>query len=82
MTNASLFQPLQLGDIIIQNRIGMTAPLRSHAPNIIPSDLMTEHDVQRTLGGAGLIVTDGILVTRQGYVQIRCPISTNENLNV
>ena len=75
MTNASLLQPLQSGDIIIQNRIGMTALPRSHAPNII-SDLMTEHDIQRTLGGAGLM-TEGILVTRQGYVQIRCPVSTS-----
>ena len=69
MTNVSLFQPLQLGDIIIENRIGMTALPRSHAPNTIPTGLMTEHDIQRTLGGAGLIVAESILVTRQGYVR-------------
>lgn len=65
MTNACLFQPLQLGDIIIQNRIGMSALTRSHAPDAIPGDLLTEHHIQRTLGAAGLIVTEGILVTRQ-----------------
>lgn len=66
MTNACLFQSLQLGDIIIQNRIGMSAVTRRHVPNAIPSDLMTEYDIQRTLGMAGLIMIEGILVTRQG----------------
>ncbi|EDR03726.1 uncharacterized protein LACBIDRAFT_174716 [Laccaria bicolor S238N-H82] len=63
---SSLFQPIQLGDITVQNRIGMSALTRNRAPNTVPSDLMAEYYVQRTLGGAGLIVTEGALVTRQG----------------
>ena len=68
----SLFQPLQLGDITIKNRIGMSALTRNRAPNTVPSDLMAEYYIQRTLGGAGLIVTEGTLVTRQGYVHHLC----------
>ena len=77
MTTASLFQPLQLGDSIIQNRTGMSALTGSYAPNTIPSELTTEYYIQRTLAAAGLIVTEGILVTRQGYVQIPCPVYAN-----
>jgi 2,4-dienoyl-CoA reductase-like NADH-dependent reductase (Old Yellow Enzyme family) len=69
---SSLFQPLQLGDITIQNRIGMSALTRNRARNTVPSELMAEYYVQRTLGGAGLIVTEGTLVTRQGYVHRPC----------
>lgn len=50
----------------------MSALTRNRAPNTVPSDLMAEYYVQRTLGGAGLIVSEGILVTRQGYVHCPC----------
>ena len=62
----SLFQPLVLGDIAIKNRIGMAALTRNRAPDSYPTDLMKEYYVQRALGGAGLIVTEGILVSLHG----------------
>lgn len=43
----------------------MSALTRNRAPGTIPNDLMQEYYVQRS--GAGLIVTEGILVSRQGY---------------
>jgi len=58
--------PLTIGDITIKNRVGMSALTRNRAPHSYPSDLMKKYYVQRVLGGAGLIVTEGILITRQG----------------
>jgi len=58
--------PLTIGDITIKNRVGMSALTRNRAPHSYPSDLMKEYYVQRALGGAGLIITEGILITRQG----------------
>ena len=61
-----IMSPLTIGDITIKNRIGMSALTRNRAAHTYPSDLMKEYYVQRALGGAGLIVTEGILITRQG----------------
>ena len=65
---APLFEPLKVGSATAPNRIQMTALTRNRAPNTVPSDLMKEYYVQRARGGAGLIVTEGTLITRQGYV--------------
>jgi len=62
----SIMTPLTIGDITIKNRVGMSALTRNRAPHTYPSDLMKEYYVQRVLGGAGLIVTEGILIVRQG----------------
>ncbi|KAJ7798398.1 flavoprotein NADH-dependent oxidoreductase [Mycena olivaceomarginata] len=61
-----LFTPLQLGSTTISNRIGMSALTRSRSSETVPNDLMLEYYVQRAKGGAGLIVSEGILITRQG----------------
>ncbi|KAH9478464.1 N-ethylmaleimide reductase [Psilocybe cubensis] len=61
-----LFTPLQIGSITLKNRIGMSAMTRNRALQTYPNDLLKEYYVQRTKGGAGLIVSEGILITRQG----------------
>ncbi|RDB18145.1 Artemisinic aldehyde Delta(11(13)) reductase [Hypsizygus marmoreus] len=63
---ASLFTPLKIGSIIIRNRITMSALTRNRALKTIPNDVMVEYYRQRAEGGAGLIVTEGTLVSRQG----------------
>ncbi|KAH9478744.1 N-ethylmaleimide reductase [Psilocybe cubensis] len=60
----ALFQPLQIGDVTVKNRIHMAALTRNRAKDTYPSDLIKEHYVQRA--SAGLIVTEAILVTRLG----------------
>ncbi|KAF9457744.1 hypothetical protein BDZ94DRAFT_1301697 [Collybia nuda] len=65
MTSA-LFTPLKIGSLTIRNRVGMAALTRNRAPGTIPSDIMVEYYTQRALGGAGLIVSEGVLVSRQG----------------
>ncbi|KAK7042783.1 Oxidored-FMN domain-containing protein [Favolaschia claudopus] len=63
---SSLFTPIKVGSTTIQNRIGMSALTRSRATTTVPNDIMKEYYVQRAKGGAGLIVTEGVLITRQG----------------
>jgi 2,4-dienoyl-CoA reductase-like NADH-dependent reductase (Old Yellow Enzyme family) len=65
---SSLFNPIQVGSLMLRNRVGMSALTRNRAPNAIPSDVMAEYYAQRAAGGAGLIVSEGILVSRQGFV--------------
>ncbi|KAF8637926.1 hypothetical protein AX17_002547 [Amanita inopinata Kibby_2008] len=60
----ALFTPLKLGSITIQNRITMAALTRSRAQGTIPNEIMREYYLQRA--DAGLIVSEGILITRQG----------------
>jgi len=66
---ASLFTPLKVGSVVLRNRVGMSALTRNRAPGTIPSDLMAEYYVQRAAGGVGLIVSEGTLVSRQGFVK-------------
>lgn len=68
----ALFTPLKVGDIVIPNRVMMSALTRNRSIGIdtVPSNLMAEYYAQRARGGAGLIVTEGVLITRQGYADI------------
>jgi 2,4-dienoyl-CoA reductase-like NADH-dependent reductase (Old Yellow Enzyme family) len=66
----ALFNPLKLGDIVIPNRIQMAALTRNRSNKTVPSDLMAEHYAERARGRTGLIVTEGVLITRQGSVII------------
>ncbi|KAJ7173498.1 hypothetical protein C8R46DRAFT_991280 [Mycena filopes] len=66
MSGSTLFTPLQLGSVTIANRLGMSALTRNRAPNTVPTELMKQYYEQRAGGGAGLIVSEGILITRQG----------------
>ncbi|MBP5856178.1 alkene reductase [Marivibrio halodurans] len=63
---ASLFEPCQLGAMILPNRTVM-APMtraRSTQPGNIPNALMAEYYAQRA--GAGLIVTEATQISPQG----------------
>ncbi|KAK7034017.1 hypothetical protein VNI00_012448 [Paramarasmius palmivorus] len=62
-----LFQPLKVGPITLKNRIVMSALTRSRSvPTNVPNDLNVEYYRQRARGGAGLIVTEAVLVAQQG----------------
>lgn len=61
----TLFDPLQLGDLVLPNRIVMAPLTRSRAgTKRIPNALMAEYYSQRS--GAGLIITEATAVTPQG----------------
>jgi hypothetical protein len=61
----NLFDPLQLGDIAVANRIFMSPLTRGRStPDHVPTELMIEYYRQRA--GAGLIISEGTGVSRRG----------------
>lgn len=63
--SAHLFAPLQLGDLTLPNRIVMPPMTRARAARgEVPTDLMALYYSQRA--SAGLIITEGTQVSRQG----------------
>jgi 2,4-dienoyl-CoA reductase-like NADH-dependent reductase (Old Yellow Enzyme family) len=61
----SLFDPIQLGAVLCPNRIVMAPMTRGRANREhVPTELMIDYYVQRA--SAGLIVTEGTGVSRQG----------------
>ncbi|KJA24132.1 hypothetical protein HYPSUDRAFT_136934 [Hypholoma sublateritium FD-334 SS-4] len=64
MASSALFTPVKIGSIELKNRIVMAALTRNRAEDTYPTELMKEYYVQRA--DAGLILTEGVLITRQG----------------
>ncbi|KAJ6496173.1 flavoprotein NADH-dependent oxidoreductase [Mycena sanguinolenta] len=63
---SALFTPLKLGSTTTSNRIGMSALTRNRSTATVPNELTLRYYVQRAKGGAGLIVSEGVLITQQG----------------
>ncbi|KIY69208.1 FMN-linked oxidoreductase [Cylindrobasidium torrendii FP15055 ss-10] len=63
----SIFAPLKLGPLTLKNRVGVAAMTRNRSvPTTVPNSINVEHYRQRAAGGAGLIITEAILIERQG----------------
>lgn len=63
-TTATLFDPIQVGDLALSNRIVMAPLTRNRSPQGIPSDLTATYYAQRA--SAGLIVSEGVPISQQG----------------
>ncbi|KIK59821.1 hypothetical protein GYMLUDRAFT_44285 [Collybiopsis luxurians FD-317 M1] len=64
--SAPLFQPIQLGSLTLRNRVFMSALTRNRSvPTNVPNDVNLEYYQQRAKS-AGLIISEGILITPQG----------------
>ncbi|THU98432.1 FMN-linked oxidoreductase [Dendrothele bispora CBS 962.96] len=65
---STLFTPLPLSpQLTLRNKFLMAALTRDRSvPTNVPTDLMIEYYRQRAKGGASLIVSEGVLVSRQG----------------
>ncbi|NLS04525.1 alkene reductase [Rhizobium sp. P32RR-XVIII] len=65
-----LFEPTQVGDIAIKNRIVMAPLTRNRSPEAVPNDLNVEYYRQRAT--AGLIITEATAITHQaqGYADV------------
>lgn len=76
----SLFDPIQLGDLALPNRIIMSPLTRSRSGNQrIPNALMAEYYTQRA--SAGLIISEATAVTPQGVGYADTPgIWSNEQV--
>ncbi len=73
VAEAELFQPFDLGDLPLRNRVVM-APLtriRATAGTEAPNELMAEYYRQRA--GAGLIVSEASQISQQGQGYIHTP---------
>jgi N-ethylmaleimide reductase len=59
-----LFEPTQVGDIAVKNRIVMAPLTRNRSPGAVPNDLNVQYYGQRA--SAGLIITEATAITHQG----------------
>jgi N-ethylmaleimide reductase len=64
MSTASLFDPIQVGDIHLANRIAMAPLTRNRAPNAVPADITATYYAQRA--SAGLLITEATAISHQG----------------
>ena len=55
----ALFTPLNVGDVVLKNRIVMAPMTRQFSPGGIPGEDVAGYYRLRAEGGAGLIVTEG-----------------------
>ena len=60
----SLYDPIEVGDISLANRVVMAPLTRNRSPNAIPNELQVEYYRQRA--GAGLIITEATPISHQG----------------
>lgn len=66
-----IFEPYQLGNITLKNRLVMCPLTRSRAIDHVPNELMAEYYGQRA--GAGLIITEGTSPSPNGLGYPRIP---------
>ena len=60
----SLYDPIEVGDISLANRVVMAPLTRNRSPHAIPNELQVEYYRQRA--GAGLIITEATPISHQG----------------
>jgi N-ethylmaleimide reductase len=60
----SLYEPVQVGDLHLANRIVMAPLTRNRSPNAIPPDIAATYYAQRAT--AGLLVSEATAVSHQG----------------
>ncbi|MGD9150747.1 MAG: alkene reductase, partial [Desulfobacterales bacterium] len=72
MTDYKLFEPLQMGDLELKNRIVLAPMTRGRAgAKRIANDLMAEYYFQRA--SAGLLITEATVVSAQGNGWVDSP---------
>lgn len=74
----TLFEPFQVGQLALTNRIVMAPLTRSRAPGAIPNALMADYYVQRA--SAGLIISEATAISpqAQGYANVPGLYSTEQ----
>lgn len=75
MTNPTLFDPIQIGDIALANRIVMAPLTRNRATGQLPNALMQRYYAQRAnpATGAGLIITEATPISPLGHGYLDTP---------
>ena len=72
MPRASLFTPLQLGGIVLPNRIAVSPMCQYSADDGCMNDWHLMHLGQLACGGAGLLMLEATHVTREGRITHAC----------
>ena len=57
-----LFQPFDLGNLHLANRVVMAQMTRNLSPNNVPGEDVAQYYARRAAGGVGLIITEGTCV--------------------
>jgi N-ethylmaleimide reductase len=60
----SLFEPVQVGDLLLPNRIVMAPLTRNRSPEAIPPEMAADYYAQRA--SAGLLISEATAITHQG----------------
>lgn len=60
--NSVLFQPFELGNLYLANRVVMAPMTRNLSPNNVPGPDVAQYYARRAAGGVGLIITEGTCV--------------------
>jgi N-ethylmaleimide reductase len=72
MTVHKLFEPLQMGDFELKNRLVLAPMTRGRAGvKRIPNELMAEYYFQRA--SAGLLITEATVISAQGNGWVGSP---------
>lgn len=72
MKSSNIFEPLSMGKFDLKNRIALAPMTRGRAgTDRVPGDLMADFYFQRT--GAGLLITEATVVSKQGIGWIDSP---------
>ncbi|MGN6161835.1 MAG: alkene reductase [Marmoricola sp.] len=75
---STLFEPVTVGELKLNNRIVMAPLTRMRAPGEVPNALMAEYYAQRA--SAGLIITEGTQISTEGQGYMDTPgIFTEEH---
>ncbi|MFM9899795.1 MAG: alkene reductase [Polaromonas sp.] len=61
---ASLFDPVQAGDLHLANRVVMAPLTRNRSPNAVPPPIVATYYAQRA--SAGLLISEATAITQQG----------------
>ena len=67
----SLFDPIQIGDLQLANRIVMAPLTRSRSKGLLPGEMAVEYYRQRA--SAGLIISEGTQISQQGQGYLDTP---------
>ena len=81
-SNSAAFTPFKLRDLIIENRIAMSAMGQYQAENGLINDWHFQHYTSRALGGLGLVFTEMTSISDDGRITLGCPgIFNDEQTN-
>ena len=67
----ALFDPIRLGGLTLKNRAALAPMTRARCPGNLPTAETARYYAQRA--GAGLIVTEGTVISAEGSGFVDCP---------